>query len=263
MIAPHRLKAFIVRHVYEIASSIDRKVDIFFWPVIDLLTFGLLTVYINQLGTATGFAGALIAGLIFWTLIYGVTRDIAFSLLEDAWSRNLFNLYSSPLKVGEVIVGSLILSIIKACITVTIVVSIAFGLFHFNLFAHGMIVFFYLFNIFVFGWWYGFVATFLILRFGTKIQTVAWSLVALIYPISGIFYPLSVLPPALQLLAKAVPVSYIFEDLRAMIISNEGPDAAGLLAVTLLNLAYLSIGIWLYVRGFRHAKRRGWFVHPT
>ena len=52
----HRVKAYLVRHIYEIGGSHDRKVDIFFWPTIDLLSFGLLTVYIDELNIRFGLA---------------------------------------------------------------------------------------------------------------------------------------------------------------------------------------------------------------
>ena len=60
MITFHRIQGFLLRHWYEILASMDRKVDIFFWPTIDLLTFGLLTVYIDKLQVETGVATAIL-----------------------------------------------------------------------------------------------------------------------------------------------------------------------------------------------------------
>lgn len=258
----HRIKAFLARHIYEIIASIDRKVDIFFWPTIELLTFGLLTRYIDTFSIKPGLATAILAGLILWTLVYNIQRDITVSLLEEAWSRNLYNLFSTPLRVSEVIAGTLILSVSKAIITVLFLAVLSFGLFDFNFFGLGLIAAFYVFNVFVFGWAFGYVTSFLIFRFGTRIQTVAWSLIAVIYPISGVFYPLSTLPPVLAALGKMFPLSYIFEGLRAIILNNQQPPTADLLTIAVLNLCYLAIGIWLFVYGFRHAKNRGWFIHP-
>ena len=99
MIKVHRVGAYILRHIYEIRGSLDRQTDIFFWPTVDLLTWGLLTVYVTRLDVKVGFAAAIIGALILWNLVYSIQRDIAVSLLEDAWNRNLFNLISTPIRI--------------------------------------------------------------------------------------------------------------------------------------------------------------------
>lgn len=259
----YRIKAYILRHLYEIWTSLDLKIDIVFWPTIDLLTFGLLTIYIEKLNTTAGLAGAVLGGLILWTLVYNIQKDITFSLLVDVWSRNLFNILSTPLRVLEMVSGILLLSIFKATITISIIVGLAKSLFDFNLFQLGPIVVFYIFNIFIFAWSFGFLTSSLILRFGTKVQAFSWSLLAVIYPISGVFYPLETLPPFLAKAAHLFPVSYIFEGLRSIILSGTMLEDGSLVAIPVLNACYLMLGIWLYISGFKSAKARGWFIHPT
>lgn len=263
MISPHRVRAYMLRHIYEIAATFDRKLDIIFWPTIDLLIFGFLTVYIQKLNVAANFAGAIVGGLILWTLVYNIQRDISVSLLEDAWSRNLYNLFSTPLTVAEMLTGTLALSFLKALITILFITSLAAGLFGFNLFTVGPIIAFYILNIFIFGWAFGCLTASLIFRFGTKVQIFAWSLIAVIYPISGVFYPLETLPPLLASLAKFLPISYIFEGLRTIIITGQGPSGGNLWGIFLSNLGYLFIGIVVFVLGFRSAKNRGWFIHAV
>src|SRR3989344_2919963 len=135
MISRHRIKAYMLRHVYEMWATFDRKFDIIFWPTIDLLIFGLLSIHVQKLSTQANLSGAIIGGLILWTLVYSVQRDISVSLLEDAWSRNLYNLFSTPLKAGEMLIGVMLLSIGKAIITVSFVTLLAWGLFGFKLFS--------------------------------------------------------------------------------------------------------------------------------
>lgn len=259
----HRINAFLLRHWYEVVATIDRKIDIFFWPTVDLLGYGLLTVYINKLNSYAGLAASLIGGLILWSLIYSIQRDITVSLLEDAWSRNLYNLFSSPLTPLEVVLGTLILSVLKATITITLLIFLAANLFGFNLLAYGTSMLFLIFNVFIFGWAFGYITSSLILRFGTKVQILAWSLIALLYPISGVFYPLNVLPPFLANIAKIFPASHIFEALRAIILEGKNPDTGAMLAILGLNLVYLALGIYLFLQGFKNAKKRGWFIHPS
>lgn len=259
----HRINGFLLRHWYEVVATIDRKVDIIFWPTIDLLAFGLLTVYIDKLNFQAGIAGAIIGGLILWTLVYNIQRDITVSLLEDAWSRNLYNLFSSPLSVNEVIVGTLILSFIKALITIIFLLFLTASLFSFNLIHYGWPIVFFIGNIFVFGWAFGYITSSLIFRFGTRVQILAWSLIAVLYPISGVFYPLNTLPVVLAKIAKIFPVSHIFEGLRNLILTGVLPTTSSMVTIVVLNLIYLFLGIFLFKLGFSHAKRRGWFIHPS
>lgn len=259
----NRIYGFVTRHVYEVRASIDRKVDVFFWPTIDLLIFGLLSVYVEDSNQKADFAGAIIGALIFWTLIYNIQRDIAISFLDDAWSRNLFNLLASPLSLGEMVVSILILSLLKALVSVTFITFLASLLFHFNLLSLGPIIFFYALNVFIFAWGFGFFTAAIIFRFGTRVQSVAWSLVAIIYPISGVFYPVAILPHPLPEIAHALPISYIFEGLRKIIVTGGSPAVADYWYILGLNSLYLTVGVILFVKAFQHAKSRGWFIHPT
>ena len=263
MISPHRVKAFILRHIYEIWATFDRKFDIIFWPTIDLLIFGLLGLQIQKLSIQSGIAGSIIGGLILWTLVYSIQRDISVSVLEDAWSRNIFNLFSTPLKPSEIVIGLILLSISKALLTLSFVTMLAWGIFGFNLFSAGPTVIFYIFNIFIFGWAFGFMTSALIFRFGSRVQIFAWSLIAVIYPISGVYYPVDILPGPLVTAARFLPVSYIFEGLRSILLNGQAPAEKSFVVIGFLNLFYLVIGISLFVLGFRSAKNRGWFIHPT
>lgn len=258
-----RIQAWLLRHIYEIWTNLDRKADIVFFPTIDLLTFGFLTIYINKLSVQPNLAGAILGGVIFWTLVYNIVRDLSFSLLEDAWSRNLYNLFATPLTIAEVAVGMLVLSVIKAAITTLLIIVLAYGLFGFNLLAYGGVIAFYIFSIFIFGWAFGFFTTSLIFRFGTRIQAVAWSLILILYPLSGVFYPLATLPPILARLARGLPISYIFEGFRNLILTGQAPSPESFALIVILNLIYLGAGIWFFTLGFKNAKRRGWFIHPS
>lgn len=259
----HRIGAYILRHGYEFWGSLDRKANILLFPAIDLSVFGLLTVYINKFNAAPGLGGAILGAVIFWNLVYNIQHDISFTLLDDVWSRNLYNLFATPLRLSELIVGKMIITCGKAIMTMAIILLLAAGLFHFNLFEHGPLIIYYIFNLFVFGWGFGFLTTALILRYGTKVQSAAWSLLLLLYPLSGVFYPLSILPKFLAVLATAFPISYIFEGFRQIILSGKAPSWENLAITLILNGLYMLLGISLFVLGFRNAKARGWFIHPA
>lgn len=259
----HRIVAFLYRHWLEIRASMDRKADVFFFPLIDIIVFGFLSSYIGQGSVQSGLAAGILVGIVFWTLLYNLQRDMTFSLLDDVWTRNIFNLYASPIRLREIIVGTLVLSVIKSLLTASVVVILVTGLFHLPLFSLGLQLFWYLLQLFMFGWAFGFFTSGIILRFGTRAQALAWSFILILYPISGALYPLQVLPTALAAIAHAVPASYIFTGVRGFFQGAGGLSTHAEVAMTVLNVVYLVGAIIFYISGHNSARARGWFVHPT
>lgn len=259
----HRILAYMYRHWLELKASIDRKADVFFFPVIDILVFGYLSIYISSSRQGGGVGATILGGIIFWTLLYNIQRDVPFSLLDDAWSRNMFNFYSSPIKLSEIILGTLALSVIKAIVSTIIIVVLASQLFHFNLVDLGPTLAFYVLCIFIFGWAFGFLTSGIVLRYGTKTQAVAWSLILLIYPFSGALYPLSILPPWMSFIAKFLPISYIFEGVREFFLNGKGLAFESMWPILGLCLLYLAAALAYYVKGHYLARIRGWYVNPT
>jgi ABC-2 type transport system permease protein len=254
---------FLYRHWLEIRASMDRKADVFFFPIIDILVFGFLSSYVAQGQGKPGLAAGLLAGIVFWTLLYNLQRDMTFSLLDDVWSRNIFNLYSSPLRLSEIITGTLLLSILKSLLTTSVIVIITSSLFNLPLLSLGPRLAWYLLQLFMFGWAFGFFTSGIILRYGTRAQAMAWSLILILYPFSGALYPISVLPHPIAMIAKFIPVSYVFEGVRNFFQSGHGISSSENLWMMLLNILYLTVSVIFYVRGHAKAKDRGWFVHPT
>lgn len=259
----YRIKGYIYRHWLEFKASVDRKIEIFFFPVVDVLVFGFLSSYVAQGQSRSGLAAAILAGIVFWTLLYNIQREIPFNLLDDVWSRNIFNLYSTPLRLSEIVAGTLILSAIKAVITTTIIVILTSLLFHLKLLTLGLSLAFYMSQLFLFGWAFGFFTSGIILRFGTRAQAMAWSLILVLYPFSGALYPLSVLPAPIAFIAKLVPVSYIFEGVRGFFQSGQTLTLENAIIMLVLNAIYITCAVAFYLTGYKKAKARGWFVHPT
>ncbi len=259
----HRISGFIYRHWLEIRASIDRKADVFFFPIIDILVFGFLSSYVSQGQGRPGLAFGILAGIVFWTLLYNLQRDISFSLLDDVWTRNIFNLYSTPLRLSEIITGTLLLSFSKACLTTATIVLIVTGFFHLPILHLGWHLALYLMELFAFGWAFGFFTSGIILRYGTRAQALAWSLILVLYPFSGALYPLSVLPKAIAMIAAFIPVSYIFEGVRGFFQTGTSLSGHQIIIMTALNVVYLTGAVTYYLRGHAKAKDRGWFVHPT
>jgi ABC-2 type transport system permease protein len=106
------------------------------------------------------------------------------------------------------------------------------------------------------GWWIGFLVQAVILRVTTKAQAFAWTFVWIMAPLSAIYFPLATLPPSLQLVAKAMPTSYVFEEMRS-IMQGSPPNWGNLGFAAILSAVYVAISIWLMRKAFTRVLSSG------
>lgn len=110
--------------------------------------------------------------------------------------------------------------------------------------------------LFVFGIVLGVFGSAVVLRLGPASEWFVWPIPALVSPFAGVFYPLSTLPPWMQTLSKALPPSYVFEQLRALVAGNP-VSAASLVAGAALALCELGLTCWFFQRVYQRAVRTG------
>ncbi len=100
----------------------------------------------------------------------------------------------------------------------------------------------------------------LVLRYGVAAENIAWGAVFALQPISGVYYPVRVLPAALQPVAAAIPSSHVFEGMRALLVSHTFRSDL-LLYAGLLDLLYLAAGVAGFLCFFKIARVRGLLLH--
>lgn len=77
--------------------------------------------------------------------------------------------------------------------------------------------------------------------------------------VSGVYYPVSVLPEWMQWLAKVSPATYALEGIRAAILDGAalGTLWADIWPLLLIGVISIPLGLWIFARGERYAKRHG------
>jgi ABC-2 type transport system permease protein len=89
----NRIGAMILRYWYLLLSSWPRLLELAYWPVLQVITWGFLQSYIAQ--NANFFAragGTLIGAVILWDILFRGQLGFSISFLEEMWARNLGNL---------------------------------------------------------------------------------------------------------------------------------------------------------------------------
>lgn len=253
----HRLYAVLLRHLYATRRSLDRLTDIFYWPTIDLCIWGLTSSYFQKLtGTEGNIFVTIISGLILWIILYMASNTIALTILADLWDRNLMNVLVSPLSWAEWMVGNILLSLVKVVRSFIFTLVLTLVLYKISLFSTMMLLIPHIALLIFTSWWIAFIIIGSILRFGTKIQTLAWALVAVVSPFSAIYYPLSFLPKFAQNIALSIPSSYIFESAREVIATGHY-DFVKLGICFGLNCVYVVLSLWYLRSSIDVARKKG------
>lgn len=99
---------------------------------------------------------------------------------------------------------------------------------------------------------------------GIQVVTKRWDPIAAIFSqlgwlLSGLFFPISLLPSWVQSLSWLLPQSYILEMARQSMLAGKSIFQMGMLPVYLLaySVIALAIGSWVFLRCVRVAKRQG------
>ena len=255
-----RIGGLLSRHLYLYQRSVARLLEIFYWPFLDLIVWGFITIYLakqgNELhGAVTFFLGAL----ILWDVLFRAQQGIALSFLEEMWARNLMNLFASPLTIGEYLAATMIMSIMKVVAVGTLMMLFALLVYSYDIFAIGFSLIPFVMNLLLSGWIIGVLTTSIIMRFGQQAEVLAWGMVFLFQPISCVFYPLDVLPPILQKIAWMVPPAHVFEGMRQVLLSGEFPGMHLMWATGLNSIYLMAMILWFY-HTFNICKERGMLV---
>jgi ABC-2 type transport system permease protein len=201
-------------------------------------------------------SGMLIAAVLLWDVMFRSNIGVAVSFLEEMWSRNLAQLFASPLRPYEWALSLLTISVIRTLVGVLPAALLAIPLYSYSIFEMGLPLVAFFANLMLFGGAIGLAVSAMILRYGLGAESLAWVGIFALAPISGIYYPIDTLPHWLQPVAWALPSASVFEGMRAAL--GDGIFRTDLFyRAVLLNLVYMSVGLAIFLAVFRIARKRG------
>ena len=220
-IAWHRIAAMLLRHKYLLTSSWPRLLELVYWPMLTLISWGFMQTYVNSNASFFARAGATFVGaIILWDILMRGQLGYSISFLEEMWSRNLGNLMMSPLKPIEFVISLMLMSLIRLAIGVVPMTLMAVAFFNFNPLGLGFAMVAFFCNLIFTSWAVGLLVSGLVLRNGMGAESLAWTLIFILLPLVCVYYPVSVLPHWLQWVAWMLPPTYVFEGMRALMIDK-------------------------------------------
>lgn len=251
-----RLFAFCLRHLYPLKRDFDLLSDMLYWPIIDILLWGITSQWLSGVAGNASVIVTILVGLLLWNVIWRSQSEVSRNLIDEIWNNNLVNLFSTPLSLTEWIAGVLILSLMKMTFTLAILIPIVLLLYAVNVFSLGLWLIPFFICMVMTGWWVGFLAAGIVIRWGPKVQTVVWTLPGVLLPFSATYFPLSLMPNFLKPVSYILPTTYVFESMRSLVIS--GTVNWWFIGISLaLNIFYLILALRWFVVSFKASVKLG------
>jgi len=130
----NRVAALIQRHAYLMLKSWPRIVSTMYYPTVTMIMWGFVTVYLRPTNNFLADApGLFIGAVLLWDILFRGQLGVSLTFVEEMYSRNLGNLFVSPLRAWELIAGQLAMSVIRTLIGVGGACLFAWLLFHYSI----------------------------------------------------------------------------------------------------------------------------------
>ncbi|MEJ8572444.1 ABC transporter permease [Microbaculum marinum] len=247
----------VQRYLYLLVGSWPRLLELVYWPTVQMLMWGFLSLYLSgQSGFFAEIGAVFIGSVLLWDILFRGQLGFSISFMEEMWSRNMGHLMMTPLRPLEFAAALMVMSMVRLAIGLVPVTIMAIAFFGFNLWGLGLVLVAFFVNLFLTSWAIGLFVSGLILRFGLGAESLAWSLAFLLLPLACVYYPVDVLPGWLQWISLSLAPTYVFEGMRALLI--DGVVRIDLMVwALLLNVVYFSLGLFAFLRFFDAARDAG------
>ena len=257
----HRMYALSLRHLYLIKGSLPRILDLIYWPTIQIILWGFISKFFTLYSDFYNHTiGIILSAAILYDFLFRSSISFNMLFLEEIWSRNFTNLFVAPLKISEIITALTLTALLRTLIGIVPAILLATPFFGVSLFALGPSLILLFLSLYLFGITLGLLVTSGLLRYGPAFENIAWSSLFLLAPLGCVYYPLSILPETLQTLAKALPLVYIFEEVRSILLNNV-VNYSNIFSALKLNLIYFVASVFIFYLSFHGARKKGTLIN--
>src|SRR6476619_5856887 len=203
----------------------------------------------------------LMVGAIFWNYLSVVFSWIAETISVERWEGTLEYTFMAPVRRWSQLLGSVLYALVYGLVH-TAVIFLALVLFFpqpdFGRADPVTAIAFVLLGSFSFVG-IGMIAAILPLLYVERGAQMTFVLQSCLLLVSGVYYPITILPPWMQVLSHLSPATYVLEGVRAGLIDGTPVNELLYLVWPLIVMGAVLIpfGLWAFGRAERYAKRTG------
>ena len=257
----NKMYGLFLRHFYLIKSSLPRILDLVYWPTIQIILWGFISKFFSVYSDYySNTVGVILTCAILYDILFRSSISFNMLFLEEIWSRNFTNLFIAPLKLKEIIISLIFTALIRTLIGLVPAVILTSPLFGVSILKLGLPLLLLFLSLYIFGITLGLFVSAGLMRFGPSFENIAWSSLFLLAPLGCIYYPLEILPGFFQVIAKGLPLVYIFDETRNILL-NGFFSYENLKVAYTLNLIYFVLGISVFYYSFLKARIKGTLIN--
>ena len=257
----NKVYALGLRHMYLISNSLPRIIDLIYWPTVQIFLWGFISKFFTLNSEYySNTVGIILTAAILYDFLFRVSISFNMMFLEEIWSRNFTNLFIAPITISEMITSLTFTAILRAMIGMVPAAILAIPFFGVSIFNLGIPLLFLLLSLYLFGITLGLLVTSGLLRFGPSFENIAWASLFFLAPLGCIYYPIEILPNSLQIVAKALPLVHIFEEMRSILL-NGNVNYFDIIKSISISILYFILGVIIFYVSYFGAKVRGTLIN--
>ena len=202
----------------------------------------------------------LLLGTLVWHFLSGIFNAVSEVIAWERWEGTIEYTLMAPVHRWVHLIGQTSYALLWSLITTIIIGTVTALFFEIDLSGAnlpGALLVLLVGSISLTG--VGIVASILPLMYPERGAQMTHIIQASFLLVSGVYYPVSVLPQWMQVLARLSPVTYVLDGIRGSIM--DGMPTAELMQyiwpLVLFGVISLPLGVWAFMRAEAYAKRTG------
>jgi ABC-2 type transport system permease protein len=254
---------FLQRNYYLTKRYFMWELVWFAYTTANAMSIGFIGAGVSQTGSGVNgdqLTTFLLIGAVIWSYLSMLFDILAETVSWERWEGTIEYTFMSPATRATHLIGTSIYAVIYGIIRTTVmfgVISLFFDLQISDANYVSAFVILAICSVSLVG--FGMCAAVMPLLSPEKGQQVAFIFASLLLLISGVYYPVSVLPDWMQTLSKLSPVTYALEGLRAALLDGASVSSLWdkIWPLLIMGAICVPVGLWVFELGERYAKRTG------
>jgi len=248
--------AFIARNFNLVKRYLSWEFVFIIFSIVNVLMIGFI-------GVATGDKNLvlfLVVGALVWGFLSIIFHDVSESIQWERWEGTIEYTFMAPIKRAMMLFGTVFYAVIYGIVRTGI--TLVAVLFFFDLTLSGANILTAILVLIISSFSFiglGILAAILPLLSTERGSQAAHIIQAIVLLVSGVYYPVSVLPAWLRPLSVASPATYTLRMMREALLNGAGIGSMwkDVIILGAVGLALIPVSIWLFSLAERYAKRVG------
>ena len=202
----------------------------------------------------------LLVGTLVWRFLASIFNNISEMIAWERWEGTIEYTFMAPVHRFNQMIGQTLFAIVYSLIFTAIIGGVVAAFFDLSFdgadFTSAVVILLIGSLSFV---GIGIVASILPLLYPERGAQMTNIVQAFFLLVSGVYYPVSVLPQWLQILARVSPATYVLEGMRAALLpeTSTRDPLSYVWPLLVMGLVMLPLGVYLFQRAERYTKRTG------